>query len=144
MLLSKRRNMWWNHTNCSLRMSMKGCLFRTFNSYSLNFNGGLCNCHISFCPEQSLSLGGELFLWFLKNDLLRFYCISLLFDSSKCLFWDELDIRTIVNLRPNMTHFNALDFSECRSEEVINFFWRSVYLKASCTRIHNIGYKYQM
>ena len=26
-----------------------------------------------------------------------------------------------------MIHFNALDFSECRSEEVISFFWRSVY-----------------
>ena len=26
------------------------CLFRTFNSYSFNFNGGLCNRHTGFCP----------------------------------------------------------------------------------------------
>ena len=26
-----------------------------------------------------------------------------------------------------MIHFNALDFTVCRSEEVISFFWRSVY-----------------
>ena len=26
-----------------------------------------------------------------------------------------------------MNHLNALDFNVCRSEEVISFFWRSVY-----------------
>ena len=26
-----------------------------------------------------------------------------------------------------MINFDALNFSECRSEEVISFFWRSVY-----------------
>ena len=26
-----------------------------------------------------------------------------------------------------MIHFDAVDFSECRSEEVISLFWRSVY-----------------
>ena len=26
-----------------------------------------------------------------------------------------------------MIHFNALDFNECRAEEVKSFFWRSVY-----------------
>ena len=28
-----------------------------------------------------------------------------------------------------MIQFDALDFSECHSEEVISFFWRSVYLE---------------
>ena len=27
-----------------------------------------------------------------------------------------------------MIHVDALDFSECRSEEVTSFFWRSVYI----------------
>ena len=27
-----------------------------------------------------------------------------------------------------MNHFDAVDFSECHSEEVISFFWCSVYL----------------
>ena len=31
------------------------------------------------------------------------------------------------NLCPNTNHFAAVDFSECHSEEVISFFWRSVY-----------------
>ena len=35
------------------------------------------------------------------------------------------------NLCPNMNHFDAVDFSECHSEEVISFFWRSVYSKSS-------------
>ena len=28
-----------------------------------------------------------------------------------------------------MIHFNALDFNVYRSEEVISFFWRSVYME---------------
>ena len=31
-------------------------------------------------------------------------------------------------LCPNMTNFDAMDFSERRSEEVISFFWRSMYI----------------
>ena len=30
-------------------------------------------------------------------------------------------------LCPNITNFDAVDFSERRPEEVISFFWRSVY-----------------
>ena len=32
-----------------LRTSTKGHLFRTFNSYSFNFNCGLCDCRTSYC-----------------------------------------------------------------------------------------------
>ena len=35
---------------------------------------------------------------------------------------------TMANLCPNMIHFNTFDFSEGRSEEVISFFWCSVYI----------------
>ena len=35
---------------------------------------------------------------------------------------------------PNMNHFDAVDFSECRSEEVISFIWRSVYIQFALTR----------
>ena len=38
----------------------------------------------------------------------------------------ELIRSTKAYLCPNMTHFVAVDFSECRSEEVISFFWSSV------------------
>ena len=68
-------------------------------------------------------------LWFLKSDLLRFHPILVLFDLTKRLFFQMCLVRsTIAKLCPNMIHFDALDFSECRSEEVISFFWRSVYV----------------
>ena len=54
--------------------------------------------------------------------------ILLLFHSSERLFFEMcLLTSTIAKLCPCMIHFDALDFSECRSEEVISFFWRSVY-----------------
>ena len=31
-------------------------------------------------------------------------------------------------LYPNIINFDAVDFSERRPEEVISFFWRSVYI----------------
>ena len=34
-----------------------------------------------------------------------------------------------------MNHFDAVDFSECHSEEVISFFWRSVYVIAALSII---------
>ena len=35
----------------------------------------------------------------------------------------------MANLCLNMINFDAVDFSERRSEEVISFFWRSVYVQ---------------
>ena len=44
------------------------------------------------------------------------------------------------NLCPNMIHFDALDFSEWHSEEVISFFWRSVYLSwPVCHEVKGMG-----
>ena len=137
LLLSKRRKMWWNRKRssfknpqkCSLRMFTKGRLFRSFD-----FNGGLCNRCTGYCPCRTPCSGGEQFLWFLKNDLFWFHCIILLFDSSKRLFFEMCLVRsTIANLCPIMSHSNALDFSERRSEDVISFFWRSVYYIHVCT-----------
>ena len=142
LLLPKWRKMWWNrkrslfknHKNCSLRTSTKGHLFITFNSYSFNFKGGLhvCNRRTGYCPYRvyyrAPCPGGEQFLWLLKSDLLRFHPILLLFYSTKRLFFEMCLVRsTIAKLCRNMIHFDALGFSECRSEEVISFFWRSVY-----------------
>ena len=124
-----KRSFLQNHRNCSLRTTRKGRLFRTFNSYSLNFNGGLCNRPSGFRLCQTLWSGGEQFLWFLKNDLLWFHCMLLLFDSSKHLFFEMCLVRsTLTILYPIMSHFSALDFGECRSEEVVSLFWRSVYI----------------
>ena len=130
-LLLKRRKMWWNrkgsffknHRNCSLRTSAKGRLFRTFH-----FKGGLCNRRTGYCLYRAPCLRAEQILWFLKNDPVRFHLILLFFYSSKRLLFDMWLVRsTIANLCSIMIHFNALYFSECRSKEVISFFWRSVY-----------------
>ena len=95
LIVSKRRKMQWNykrsffenHRNCSPSELHVGSLFRTFNSYSLNVNGRLCNHCTSFCLWGTPSPGGEYFLQCLKNDLLRYHHIFLLFDSSKPLFF---------------------------------------------------------
>ena len=43
--------------------STKGRLFRTFNSYSFIFKGGLCNRRNGYCPCRAPCPGGEHFLW---------------------------------------------------------------------------------
>ena len=136
LLLSKRKKMWnckrslfKNHRNCSLRTSTKCHLFRTFNSNLFNFKGGLCNRRTGYCPCRAPCPGGEQFLWFKKNDLLRFHLFySFLTQSNVCSLRYAWKGETIANLCPVMIHFNALNFNECRSEEVIRFFWRSVYI----------------
>ena len=58
------------------------------------------------------------FLWFLK--------ISSLIELNFSFLEMHLLRINLPNLCPNMNHFDAVDFSECHSEEVISFFWRSV------------------
>ena len=36
-----------------------------------------------------------------------------------------------------MIHLNALDFNVCRFEEVISFFWRSVYIHVKCMKTYD-------
>ena len=57
----------------------------------------------------------------------------LLFEARiSCVFLILL-LRSIkAYLCPNMINFDAVDISEHRPEEVISFFWRSVYVCTSC------------
>ena len=106
-----------------------GGLFIKFNSYSFNFNGGLRKHRAGYCLLRTPGPWGKQFLWFLKTDLLRFHPIYLLLDWIKLLFFYMCLLRiNLPNICPNMNHFDAVDFSECHSEEVISFFWRSVYI----------------
>ena len=75
------------------RAPRKATIFKAFNSYSFDFNGGLCNRRTAFCPWHTLSPGGEQFLWVLVNDLLRFHCIFLLFGTRKPLVFHTCSIR---------------------------------------------------
>ena len=42
-------------------------------------------------------------------------------------FFADVDI-TVANLCSNTINFDAVNFSDCRSEEGISLFWRSLYL----------------
>ena len=118
----QRRQMRLNHAS----ELHGGSLFRIFNSYLFNFNGGLRIRRTGYCLLRTSSPRGKQFLWFLNIDLLRFHRIYLLSDWSNFFFMCLLRIN-LLNLCPN--NFDAVDFSECHSEEVISFFWRSVYIK---------------
>ena len=64
-----------------------------------------------------------------KNDLLWFNRNFRLFDTiNSCVFQIFL-LRSIkAYLCPNIINFESMDFSDRRPEEVISFFWRSVYV----------------
>ena len=114
MLLNHERSFFENRWNCSPSELHGGSLFRTFNS-------GLRKRRTGYCLLRTPSPRGKQFLWFLKIDLLS--------DWSK--LWGFLCLWRInlPNLCPNMNHFDAVYISECHSEEVISFFWRSVYMQ---------------
>ena len=119
-----------NRRNCSPSELYGGGLFIKFYSYSFNFNGGLRKQRAGYCLLQTPGRRGKQFLRFLKTDLLRFHRFYLLCDWIKLLFFYMCLLRiNLPNLCPNMNHFDAVDFSECHSEEVISFFWRSVYIQ---------------
>ena len=102
---------------------MKGRLFRIFNSYSFNFSGRLCNRCAGFylCPgdEQFQSVIFEK----ITSGVFTSLPFTHFFYSSKLFSFEMPLVRSsIANFCPIMSHLNALDFNECWSEEVINFF----------------------
>ena len=100
-----------------------GSLFKAFNSYSFNFNSRLRKRRTGFCLFWTRSPKGKQFLWFFEIDLLQFHRIYLLFDWSILNFFRSTCMCllriNLPNLCLNMNHFDAADFSECHSEEVM-------------------------
>ena len=94
-------------------------LWNWMNSYWMLWTGGL-----------SWRFSASSFCDFFKMTFnLQFHRIFLLFDKRNPLIFQMWFIRrTIAYLCPNMINFDEVDFSDCRSEEVISFFWRSVYI----------------
>ena len=126
-----------NRRNCSQSELYGGSLFIKFNSYSFNFNGGLRKYRAGYCLLRTPGRRGKQFLRFLKTDLLRFHRFYILCDWIKLLFFYMCLLRiNLPNLCPNMNNFDVVDFSECHSEEVISFFWRSVYFRCPLTFVH--------
>ena len=83
---------------------------------------------------------GEQFLRFSKNYLSWFNRIFLLFEVRKSCVFQIFLLRSIkAYLCLNIINLDSVDFSERRPEEVISFFWRSVYVSAClCVRVYNI------
>ena len=103
MRLNHERSLFENRSNCSPSELHGGSLFKTFNSYSFNFNGGLRRRRTGFCLLRTPSPRGKQFLWFLNIDLLQFHRIYLLFDWNKLFLICLLRIN-LPNLCPNMIH----------------------------------------
>ena len=84
----------------------------------------------NFCDFLKVLLFHRIFLLFDSSKPLFFHRIFLLFDSSKPLFFYMCINKDNYSflLCPIMINFDAADVSECLSEEVISFFWRSVYV----------------
>ena len=90
--------------------------------------------------ELAQSSLGEQILRFLKNDLSWFNRIFLLFDTRKSCVFQIFLLRSIkAYLCPNI-NFDGVDFSERHPEEVISFFWRSVYVYIVHTWMESILY----
>ena len=133
--LNHKMSFFENRRNCSPSELHGGSLFRTFNSYSLNFNGGLRKRRIGFCLLRNPSPRGKQILWFLKIDPLLFHRIYLLYDWSNLLVFSMCLLRiNLPNLCPNIIYVDASDFSGWHSKEVISFFWCSVYIKKRKTK----------
>ena len=101
-----------NHIICSLRTATKGHLFRTFNSYSFNFNGRLWNRQLTFNHGELRARKSSSFCDLKKVPLVISPHFFLLFDWSKSWCFKMCWIRiTIANLCTNVIHFDALDLS---------------------------------
>ena len=89
-------------------------------------------------------------LWKWMNSYWMFWIggLSWRFSASSfCNFWKvtSCDFITffLAYLCLNIINFGEMDFSERRSEEVISFFWRSVYVLCSCN-VYFESFKFQL
>ena len=132
--LSKRRKMQWNHNRSFFKKSQelaeRASQNATFSEHSIAIHSnsivGYITAILVFVHAERRAREVSSFCDFWKTDLLQFHCILLLFYSSKHLFLEMCLIRR-TNLCPIRSHFHALDFSECPSEEVMFLLKLSVY-----------------
>ena len=69
----------------------------------------------------------SIFCDFWKISFCNFTAFFSRLTKATLWFSDVIQL-TISYLCPNMNHFDSVDFSERHSEEIISFFWRSVYI----------------
>ena len=91
MRLNRDRSFFENRRNCSPSELHGGSLFRTFNSYSFNFNGGLRKRRTGFCLLRTPSPRGKHFLWFWNLTSCDFFAfISSFIEVNFFFFLDVL------------------------------------------------------
>ena len=102
----------WNWTN-RYWMFWIGCL------------RGACSVS-SFCDFRKITFRDFTAFFLQKTPFLT--CVKK--DTSKPLFFFQMFLlRSIsASLCPNMIYFDKVNFSERRTEEMISFFWLSVYI----------------
>ena len=120
MRWNRKRSIFKNHRNC-LRLG-QGVRSRQ-KPVTRHWNW----MHFLNRPPPRSSLG-EQFLRFSKNDLSWYNRNFLLFDPRKSCGFQIFLLRSIkAYLCPNIINFDSGDVSVRHPEEVIRFFWRSVY-----------------
>ena len=139
-LLSKRRKMqlnhersfFENHRNCSASELWASSTEAAYSGHSNAIHSismaGYVNAVPAFVCFELPAREASSFCDIWNLTILRFIAfISSLIEVNIFVFYMCLLRMTLPNLCPNMIHVDALDFSEWHSEEVISFFWRSVY-----------------
>ena len=136
MRWNRERSIVKNHRNClplGMGVRRRHKPVHRLRNMLLKLNEWLLNVLNRLPPWSSL---GEQFLQFLKNYLSWFDPIFLLFETRKSFVFQIFLLRSIkAYLCQNTIYFDCVDFSECRPEEVISFFWRSVYFRPPCHKI---------
>ena len=136
MQLNHERSFFENRRNWALSELHGGSLFRTFN-----FNGGLRKRRTGYVCFELPTREASSFCDFWKLTSCDFIAFISSLIEVNFIFLDVLiKDKFTPNLCPNMNHFDAVDFSECYSEEVISFFLRSVYVKTKTVFLCSIKF----
>ena len=125
LLLPKRRIMQWNSKGKFSKITETALWEPPWKAaysiaiHSISIAGYHVTAILAFIRSELCAREASSF-WFLKNGLLQFHCILHLFNSWQTFVFLLCSVRsTIANLCPRMSYFHVLDFSECRSEEVM-------------------------
>ena len=150
--MSKRRKMWLNHEmsffenrrNSSPSELWASSTEAAYSEHSIAIHSismaGYVNAVPAFVCFELPAREASRFCDFWKLTSCDFIAfISSLIEVNVC-FLDVLRLNLHVpNLHPNMIQVDALDFREWHSEEVISFFWRSVYIFVSLNQKTNFS-----
>ena len=121
----------------TLKKSQKPPQKAAYSEHSIAFHSiskaGYVTAALAIVHTQLRAREASGFCDFWKMTSCKFTLISSYLTQANIIFLKMCLVRSIIaNLWPIKSHFNALDFNVCRSEEVLSFFWRSVYYSPNC------------